>query len=422
MAVVAAEDRFGLGWRGPLAAGILTTLEQLDCLELIAEQYAHLPSEQQRALRYLSKHIPISLHGVSLGLAGSTPPAAARIEKLARLGDELQAETLSEHLAFVRAAPIEGGAPIEIGHLAAPPRNCASVERACEQLQAVQRICDRPLLVENIPSLITPLGSHLTEGQWLSRILQQSAAPFLLDLENLYANALNRGENPTERLLELPLEQVHTIHLSGGTWVDIAWQQTNQRRFLDDHRQDVPTAVFALLTTVATHAPQNLTVIIERDGNYPAMDHLLAQLSQAKAAVARGRAQARLITSSVLKHTGGDARASKVIFQRLPSDIIFQPADNTSVQKLAPLDTSNAADNKRIEYLLAQLFCDAKLQHLFIQNPLALLAHANLGHLAEDLNTMDWAGLLLMARSVAAKNRPSNNGQDKTGEINEHAF
>ena len=56
------------------------------------------------------------------------------------------------------------------------------------------------------------------------------------------------------------------------------------------------------------HAPQNLTVIIERDGNYPAMHELLAQLSQAKAAVAYGRqnakpcaraiAQKRILTST----------------------------------------------------------------------------------------------------------------------------
>ena len=119
VAVVAAKDRFGLGWRGP--NGILSSLEQLDCLEIIAEQYAHLPQAQRRSLQYLSRQIPISLHGVSLGLAGSTPPPQARMETLARLGDELQAETISEHLSFVRAQPEHSkGSAIEIGHLAAP--------------------------------------------------------------------------------------------------------------------------------------------------------------------------------------------------------------------------------------------------------------------------------------------------------------
>ena len=399
VAAVAAEDRFGLGWRGPLAAGILSSLEQLDCLEIIAEQYAHLPLQQQRALQYLSKHIPITLHGVSLGLAGSTPPPPWRIENLARLSDELKAETVSEHLAFVRAVAVKtdgtsnphNSASIEIGHLAAPPRNGASIEQACEHIRAVQSLCARPLLVENIPSLITPLGSDLTESQWLGQILQQSGAPFLLDLENLYANAVNRGENPIDHLLKLPLAQVHTVHLSGGTWVDIPWQATTQRRFLDDHRNDILPEVFELLTRVAAQAPQNLTVIIERDGNYPAMDKLLAQLAQAKLAVARGRQNA------------------PTLIQRHAS-----PLTTRSI--------STQSDNKRIEYLLAEIFCNAKQRQLFVQNPYEFLQSLNLKHLEEDITNMDWAGLLLMARSVAAKNPTALAGRARSAEITEHAF
>lgn len=374
VAVVAAKDRFGLGWRGPLAAGILSSLEQLDCLEIIAEQYAHLPQAQRRSLQYLSRQIPISLHGVSLGLAGSTPPPQARMETLARLGDELQAETISEHLSFVRAQPEHSkGSAIEIGHLAAPPRNYASVERACEAIHKIQRLSERPLLVENIPSLITPFGSDLTESQWLRKIAQNSQAPFLLDLENLYANAANRGENPFELLLELPLSQVHTVHLSGGRWVDIPYQNTTERRFLDDHRQDILPTVFELLALLAAHAPQNLTVIIERDGNYPAMHELLAQLSQAKAAVAYGRQNAK-------------------------------PCARAIAQSEYSPSTNNIIENKRIEYLLAELFCDAHQRQLFMIDPVKQLESRNLAELTVEIERLDWAGLLLMARSVAAKN------------------
>lgn len=394
VAVVAAKDRFGLGWRGPLAAGILSSLEQLDCLEIIAEQYAHLPPAQQRALQYLSRQIPISLHSVSLGLAGSTPAPLWRMERLARLSDELQAESVSEHLAFVRAAPIDkAGTAIEIGHLAAPPRNAASIEQACQQIHALQRLCSRPLLVENIPSLITPLGSDLTEFQWLKHILQASGAPFLLDLENLYANAVNRGENPADHLRELPLAQVQTVHLSGGAWLDIAWQTKTHRRFLDDHRNDIAPEVFELLTLVAAQAPQNLTVIIERDGNYPTMDKLLEQLSQAKKAVARGRQNAPLL---------------------IPQ----------AAQKYSTLIThlSTHAENKRIEYLLADLFCNAKQLQLLIHNPLDLLKPLGLTHLADEIKQLDWAGLLLMAQSVAAKNHSNTASGKNTIEIAENSF
>ena len=41
---------------------------------------------------------------------------------------------------------------------------------------------------------------------------------------------------------------------------------------------------------MATLAPQPLDVIIERDGEYPDFDVLLAQIDRAREALARGRA------------------------------------------------------------------------------------------------------------------------------------
>jgi hypothetical protein len=54
---------------------------------------------------------------------------------------------------------------------------------------------------------------------------------------------------------------------------------------------DVPVEVYTLLEEVAARAPQPLTVILERDGAFPRMDSLLAQLDAARAAITRGRAR-----------------------------------------------------------------------------------------------------------------------------------
>ena len=61
--------------------------------------------------------------------------------------------------------------------------------------------------------------------------------------------------------------------------------------FLDDHFHDVADPVFDLLEESAARAPGPLTVILERDGDYPSMDSLLAQITQAHCALARGRAR-----------------------------------------------------------------------------------------------------------------------------------
>jgi uncharacterized protein (UPF0276 family) len=119
-------------------------------------------------------------------------------------------------------------------------------------------------------------------------IVIASGAPMLIDLHNLYANALNFGRAPDDLLFAMPLDRVSMVHLSGGRWIS---REGSGPRLLDDHLHDVPSRVYELLESLACVAPQALTVIIERDGNFPAFDALLSQVAQARAALARGRAR-----------------------------------------------------------------------------------------------------------------------------------
>jgi uncharacterized protein (UPF0276 family) len=279
------RDRVGLGWRGELAAGIFSYLARIDLLEVIADDYFRAGPRDLRALTTLAGQVPITLHGVAMGLASSEPVETSRLDKMARLVDSLHPESWSEHLAFVRA----GG--IEIGHLAAPPRTSANVDAAARNIAAATRVVGRAPVMENIATLIDPPGSSLDEVEWITGILQASGAPLLLDLHNLYANALNFGESPAALMLRMPLHLVRSVHLSGGKWIAEPGDAGRQR-LLDDHVHDVPADVFDLLALLAQHAPQPLDVIIERDGNYPDFARLLIQLEAARTALRAGRVAA----------------------------------------------------------------------------------------------------------------------------------
>ena len=276
------RDRVGIGWRPLLATGIFAHRDRIDLIELIADDHFHASKRELRALRTLAGQVPMTLHGVTAGLASISPPDERRLVRMARLADAVQPESWSEHLSFVRA----GG--IEIGHLAAPPRTQAGIEAAARNIRRAGMIVGAAPAMENVATLIEPPASTLDEPNWIAGILDGCDAPLLLDLHNLYANAVNFGADPAAMLLRLPLDRVTTVHLSGGHW--IAAPGSSERRLLDDHVHDVPGAVFALLTLLATHAPKPLDVILERDGNFPAFPHLLAQLDSARAALAEGRA------------------------------------------------------------------------------------------------------------------------------------
>jgi len=275
-------DRVGLGWRAPLAADILSNLDRIEVVEVIADDYFDAPGRERQALRWLGRQVPLVLHGVSLGLASTAPVDPVRLDHMARLIGEVEPWLWSEHLAFVR------GGGVEVGHLAAPPRTAATIEGTACNLTTARTIVGSPPLVENISTIIEPPGSALDEVTWLEGILAATENGLLLDLHNLYANACNFDFDPREAIARLPLERVGYIHLAGGKWVQAT--RFPGRRLLDDHRHATPQPVFDLLTEVARRAYQPLVVILERDGDYPPFAELLDELDAARAALARGRA------------------------------------------------------------------------------------------------------------------------------------
>lgn len=284
------QDRVGLGWRPELAAGIFANLHRIDIVEVIADDYFGASDAQLSRLRTLGAQVPITLHGVGLGLASAEPVEQRRLDAMARVVERVRPEFWSEHLAFVRA----GG--IEIGHLAAPPRNRRTLEGTLANLERAARTVGTVPPMENIATLIDPPGSEWDEAGWLLALLEaQPAMPLLLDLHNVYVNARNLGFDTHEFLARLPLGRVGAIHIAGGRElddVDSAAADAGPTRILDDHLHPVPDPVYELLSVVAARTPQPLTVILERDGEYPPMGELLDELEQARAALARGRRSA----------------------------------------------------------------------------------------------------------------------------------
>ncbi len=282
------NDRIGIGWRPELAVGILENLHRIDVVEVIADDYFDAPGQKVRALKTLAAQVPVVLHGVSLGAASTVPVEPRRLERMARLVDHVQPGFWSEHLAFVR------GGGLEIGHLAAPPRNSATVEGCAANLVLAQAAVGSMPLMENIATLMEPPGSDRDEAEWLSDVLQTSGCNLLLDLHNVHANALNFGFDACDFIRRLPGERIAAIHLAGGRWISAPAGDVHEgeRRLLDDHLHDVPDPVYELLELVGERVSRPLTVILERDGDYPPIEHLLSQIERARRTLLRGRQRA----------------------------------------------------------------------------------------------------------------------------------
>ena len=285
--MAAVTDRVGLAWRPELAHGLYQHLDDLDVLEVLADDWLADDRRPVTDLQAWAKEIPLHLHGTRLGLASAEPLDDRLLDRWASLLNTVRPAAWSEHLALTGA----GG--IRLPHFLAPPRTPGGVAAIAANLAQVRRVVGSVPLLENPASLVDPPASSLDEAAWLGAIATHGH--LLLDLHNLYANAHNFPGDPLttvrELLPRLPISRVTAVHLAGGR----AWRG----RWLDDHRHAVPDAVWTLLEDLAALGPGPLEVIIEWDGDYPAMDHLLGEVAEARRRLAAGRRQPRPMLATV---------------------------------------------------------------------------------------------------------------------------
>ncbi len=73
----------------------------------------------------------------------------------------------------------------------------------------------RPLVLENVPSAFTIPGGAMSEGRFLTRLLETTRGSLQLNLSHLWVSAELRNADPYGLLHEYPLERVSVISTGG---------------------------------------------------------------------------------------------------------------------------------------------------------------------------------------------------------------
>ncbi|MEU1463352.1 DUF692 domain-containing protein [Streptomyces sp. NPDC005727] len=271
----------GIGWR-PEIADAVEAMPGIDWVEVVAENVCpgHLP---ESLLRLRERGVTVIPHGVSLGLGGAERPDPGRLTALAERVTALGAPLVTEHIAFVRAGgALTASPPLEAGHLLPVPRTRDALDVLCENVRIAQDALPVPLALENIAALFSWPGEELTEGQFLSELVERTGVRLLIDVANLHTNHVNRGEDPAAALAGLPVEAIAYVHVAGGVERDGVWH--------DSHAHPVPRPVLDILTGLASRvAPPG--VLLERDDDFPEPAELERELDTVRAAVAAGTAR-----------------------------------------------------------------------------------------------------------------------------------
>ena len=254
----------GIGWR-PEISGVVADLPGLRFCEVVAEGlHPELPlSGPLAALREAG--VTVIPHGVRLSLGGAEPVEPARVAHLVQCAELLGAPLVSEHIAFVRA----GG--VEAGHLLPVPRTREAVDAlVANYARTTDALGEIPLALEPIAALFDWPDDEYDEADFLNALLDRTDAMLLLDVANVYANALNRGQDPVALLDRLPLERVAYVHVAGG--------RERGGLYHDTHTDPVPKPVLDLVTAVSERA-RPAGWLLERDGDYPPAAVLRTELA-----------------------------------------------------------------------------------------------------------------------------------------------
>lgn len=260
----------GVNYKAQLRDELLENASALDILEVTTEKL--FIKEDDPVLQSLIERLPISLHGLDMSL-GST--ASLDVDYLRKLKDVLSwypHTWFSDHLSLTE----EGG--VEVGHLMPMKLSEEALANTIEKVRTVRRLSDKAFLIENITYYYPVPGSDIPETTFISQVAEKADCGLLLDVNNLYINAVNHGFDPEQYLQSLPLERVVEIHLAGGS-----------RKFgmiVDTHATDVWGDVWRLFDRVCELVrPQ--AVIIERDANFGTFSQTLEELDIARDILAR---------------------------------------------------------------------------------------------------------------------------------------
>lgn len=256
----------GISYRWRFNADLMRS-PGVDWLEVTPEHFLPVNADATQRLALLARRFPIAGHSLELSIGADGEDAPGYKESLKQVMAAGAGMWHSDHVCFTRvgAQPVRALSPI--------PFNDESVETCARNIRAVKEDLGMPFIVENIAYHLPYPMSRMGEAEMLRRIVLAADAGLLLDLHNLYTNAINLRFDPYRFLDELPLDRVVQIHVAGG--------EDMEGVRLDTHASCCPDEVWALLEHVVPRCPVR-GVNFEMDGRFPPWSRILQEIDRAR--------------------------------------------------------------------------------------------------------------------------------------------
>lgn len=235
-----------------------------DFLECAPDNWIGVGGPLADKLAILSSRHPLSCHGLSLSLGGPDPLDMDFVRRTRDFLERHQVAMYSEHLSYCAAD----------GHLydlLPIPFTDEAVHHVAGRIAQVQDALGRRIAVENVSYYAAPFQA-LAESDFINAVLAEADCDLLLDVNNVYVNAINHRYDARAFIEAMPGARIASIHIAGH------YDEAEDLK-VDTHGAAVKDDVWDLLAhTYRKHGLR--PTLLERDFNFPPLPALLAEVQR----------------------------------------------------------------------------------------------------------------------------------------------
>ncbi len=258
----------GVGLRAPHYRQFLEQRPRAAWLEVHTENYLDQAGWDWHVLQQLRRDYPISLHGVGLGLGSARGYSGPHLERVRALVERVEPVLVSEHLCWgaVGDRQLNDLLPLTLDQ--------AALDLLCARVGRVQDTLKRQLLLENVSTYVRFHDDAMSEAQFMAALAARSGCALLLDINNLYVNQCNHGEDALAALAAIGPGMVGEMHLAGHL--------VTPQAVIDHHGDTVAEPVWRLYEA-ALQRFGAVPTLIEWDTDIPELSVLLGEAGKAEA-------------------------------------------------------------------------------------------------------------------------------------------
>ena len=262
----------GLGLRRVLLDQLIEApAGAFDFLECAPDNWIGVGGVLGEKLQALSSRHPLSCHGLSLSLGGPDPLDLEFLQRTRQFLDRHDVALYSEHLSYCSA----GGHLYDLLPL---PFTDEAVHHVAGRIAPVQDALGRRIAVENVSYYAAPVQA-LAESDFINAVLAEADCDLLLDVNNVYVNAINHRYDARAFIEAMPGARIASIHIAGH------YDEAEDLK-VDTHGSAVKDDVWDLLAYAYRKHGLRPT-LLERDFNFPPFEELLGEVARIRDVQAR---------------------------------------------------------------------------------------------------------------------------------------